>query len=53
MKKAIKYLPRIDNIKWLPFEDLPRKFIISGPENSGKTKMINNIYKRVDHVEYE
>ena len=46
------FLKKIPKLSMIPCEELPRKFLITGGENSGKTKLIANLYKKMNFVDY-
>ncbi len=46
------FLKKIPKLSMIPQEELTRKFLITGGENSGKTRLINNLYKKMKFVDY-
>ena len=53
MIRPLAYTRRHPNLADLPLTTLKRKFLISGPEKVGKSRLIQRIYDDVAKVEYE
>ncbi len=46
------FLKKIPKLSMIPNSELTRKFLITGGENSGKTKLIHNLFKKANFVDY-
>lgn len=51
--KALSYFRRIPKLGYVPKEDLTRKFLVLGQPQSGKTRVIQNLYDQFTKIEYE